>query len=297
MIPGIRIRPALGYALAALLAGSALWQAPSTARGADPDNGQYVFHAAGCKACHTRDADDARPLAGGRAFETRYGTFYSPNITPHPRYGIGEWGRAEFVRALRYGIGHDGRWYYPSFPFAAYTGMTDDDIVDLWAYLQSREPIAQANRGHELDFPYAWRGLMMGWQALHFDPGAFRPRPERSAQWNRGAYLVRHLGHCGECHTPRNALGAKQADRELAGNPNGPEGKAVPNITPHRADGIGDWSKTDIAFYLEIGFEPSGDVAGGAMAEVIRESTGELTAEDRAAIATYLKSLPALPAR
>ncbi|MDJ0968309.1 MAG: cytochrome c [Kiloniellales bacterium] len=272
------------------LAGNAVAQGNSGP--GDATRGEYLFRAAGCYACHTRPVSGARPLAGGRAFATPYGTFYSPNITPDPDHGIGRWGLADFARAVRLGEAPDGSDYFPAFPFPSYTGMQDQDLADLWAYLQGVDPVPEANREHELDFPFGFRFLAGVWKRLFFEAGAFQPDPAKDATWNRGAYLVRHLGHCGECHTPRNFLGALEDDRDLAGTLEGPDGKKVPNVTPHPKDGIGEWSDSDITFFLQLGVLPDGDVAGGAMEDVIREGTGHLTDEDRKAIAAYLKSLP-----
>jgi mono/diheme cytochrome c family protein len=217
-----------------------------------------------------------------------------PNITPDPESGIGGWSSAEFVQALTAGVSPDGKPYFPAFPYTSYTRMTRQDLVDLKAYLDTVEPVANDVPDHALDFPYSIRALLRGWQLLFFDQGPFEPDPNRSEVWNRGAYIVTGPGHCSECHSPRNALGARQEDRFLAGNPEGPEGKPVPNITPHPEDGIGGWSTTDIAFALQTGILPDGDVLGGAMAEVVKDATSYLTAEDRTAIAEYLRSLPPL---
>ncbi|MDH3910735.1 MAG: cytochrome c [Rhodospirillales bacterium] len=280
---------------AALLVSGA---SPAGTAAAEPNaiaRGKYVLHAAGCVACHTDEKGGGTVLAGGRALVTPFGTFYTPNITPDPGSGLGGWTEADFLRALGEGRDLQGRPYYPAFPFTSYRGMTEQDMKDLWAYLRSVPPADRANKPHELGFPYSLRFLADVWQWLYFEPAAFRPDPDRSNVWNRGAYLVRHLGHCAECHSPRGRLGALDLGRELAGNPEGPDGKKVPNITPHAKDGIGGWSGTDIAFFLKTGFLPDGDVAGGAMEDVIRESTSRLSDEDRAAIAAYVQSLPAVP--
>ncbi len=273
----------------ASLAGTAAAEPDAVARG------KYVLRAAGCVACHTDEKGGGTVLAGGRALETPFGTFYTPNITPDPGAGLGGWTEADFLQALSQGRDPQGRPYYPAFPYTSYRGMTEQDMRDLWAYLQSVPPADRANKPHELGFPYGLRFLATVWQWLYFEPAPFRPNPDRSDVWNRGAYLVRHLGHCAECHSPRGRLGALDGGRELAGNPEGPDGKKVPNITPHAKDGIGGWSKTDIAFFLKTGFLPDGDVAGGAMEDVIRESTSRLSDEDRAAIAAYVQSLSPVP--
>lgn len=260
------------------------------------ERGEYLLRAGGCVTCHTADAEDAEPLAGGRALDTPFGIFRTPNITPDAATGIGAWSRADFVRALKHGVSPDGDPYYPAFPYPSYAGMTDADAGALYAYLQSIEPVSRDVTPHDLDFPYGMRPLVWPWRWLFFDAGAFRENPQESASRNRGAYLVRHLGHCGECHTPRNRLGARIEALHLRGNPAAPEGRRAPNITPHPEDGIGDWSRVDITFFLETGFDPGGDVAGGGMGAVISDSTGRLTGADREAIADYLMGLAPAPA-
>ena len=281
---------ALGCGLLAAPPGPAAAQDEST----DPaiKRGAYIFHAAGCLACHTDEKNKGMPLAGGRALGTPFGTFYSPNITPDETHGIGAWSDEDFVRALRQGLAPDGSHYFPAFPYTAYTGMSERDMRDLKAYLFSRMPVAAPNRPHELKFPFRYRFLLWPWKLLFFDEGRRVEEAGMDAQWNRGAYLTEHLGHCAECHTPRNFLGGIKRSRNMAGNPSGPEGKKVPNITPDTGSGIGDWSGSDIAYFLKTGFLPDGDYAGGAMTDVIEESTSKLRDEDLAAIAAYLMSLP-----
>jgi mono/diheme cytochrome c family protein len=169
--------------------------------------------------------------------------------------------------------------------------MTEQDLVDLKAYLDTVEPVGEQVRGHDLGFPFSIRPILAGWKLLFFDDAPFEPDPAQSESWNRGAYLVRGPAHCGECHTPRNILGGPDDSRFLGGNPTGPEGKTVPNITPHE-DGIGDWSAVDISFALESGLTPDYDSFGSGMGEVVKDSTGKLTKEDREAIAEFLLSAP-----
>lgn len=257
------------------------------------ERGAYLAAAGGCVSCHTADDDEARPFAGGRALVTAFGTFYAPNITPDAETGIGAWSEEQFVAALRQGTRPDGADYFPAFPYTAYAGMTRDDALAIRAYLLTLPAERRANRPHQLAWYLGGRLAATAWKWLHFRPAAFAADPGRDAAWNRGAYLVRHLGHCGECHTPRNPLGALQADREMAGNPDGPEERTVPNITPDETDGIGAWSASDLETFLEIGMLPDGDFAGAGMGEVIDENTGKLTAEDRRAIVAYLRALPA----
>jgi mono/diheme cytochrome c family protein len=295
---GMRWVVALGIVVLAALAAWLLvpWRGapPEIAETGDARRGEYVLRLGGCVSCHTDEKNGGQFLAGGRALATPFGTFHTPNITPHPEAGIGGWSSGAFVRAMIGGISPGGHPYYPAFPYPSYTRMAPQDLVDLKAYLDTVAPVASAVPEHELDFPFGFRPLLKGWQLLFFDDGSFAPDPGRPEVWNRGAYIVRGPGHCGECHTPRNAFGAKQEDRFLAGNPAGPDGKPVPNITPHPEDGIGGWSKTDIAFALQTGILPDGDVLGGAMAEVVEDATSHLTQDDRAAIAEYLLSLPPL---
>jgi mono/diheme cytochrome c family protein len=269
------------------------------ASAADPDaiaRGAYLANAADCEACHTDREHGGQPYAGGRALATPFGTFYSPNITPDPETGIGRWSDEQFLRALRDGVRPDGANYFPVFPYPSFTKITDADARAIKAYLFSLPAVRQANRTHDIFFPVSWRFLQDGWKLLFFSPGPFRPEPERSEEYNRGAYLVTALAHCGECHTPRNWFGATEPDRFLAGNPDGPDGKKVPNITPDRKTGIGNWSEDDIIGVLTDGHTPDFDKVGGAMAEVVK-STSRLTDDDRRAIAVYLKSLPAIPSR
>jgi len=262
--------------------------------GGDFKRGEYLFAAGGCKGCHTDVKRKGKPLAGGRRLKTPFGTFISPNITPDPVNGIGKWSGADFIRALREGISPDGRHYFPAFPYPSYTGITDSDLLDLRAYLFTLPPVVRANEPHDLKPLFGWRFLAGIWKALYFKPGAFQPDPTKSAEWNRGAYLVTALGHCGECHTPRNLLGAPRMDMALSGTTQGPGGGIVPNITPDPETGIGKWPEGDILDLLNSGMLPDGDFAGGAMGEVIDDNTAKLTDGDRKAIIFYLKSVPAV---
>jgi len=255
------------------------------------ERGEYLLHAAGCITCHTEDKDDAIPLAGGRALETPFGTFFSPNITPDRETGIGDWTDEDFLSALWNGVSPTGKHYYPAFPYTSYTGMSKVDVLAIKTYLFSREPTRRVNRENELPW-YMFTRLAPGaWKLMNFESKRFEPDPDRDEIWNRGAYLVRHLAHCGECHTPRNKLGKLLADRELTGNPDGPGGEKIPDITPNRETGIGRWSMDEIEFFMQLGMLPDGDFAGSIMSEVIDDNTGNLTAADRHAIAVYLKTV------
>jgi mono/diheme cytochrome c family protein len=286
-IPGQTAVRILTAAIMLLTAPAAAVEPDAVARGA------YLANAAGCEACHTDREHGGQPYAGGRALATPFGTFYSPNITPDPATGIGRWSDAQFLRALHEGVRPDGANYFPVFPYPSFTKITDADAWAIKAYLFSLPAVRQANRSHDVSFPFSWQFLQNGWKLLFFDEGRFQPASERSAAYNRGAYLVTALAHCGECHTPRNWFGATEPDRFLAGNPNGPDGKRVPNITPDSKTGIGNWTEDDIIGVLTDGHTPDFDEVGGAMAEVVK-NTARLTEEDRAAIAVYLKSLPAI---
>jgi mono/diheme cytochrome c family protein len=252
--------------------------------------GKYLVYAGGCLTCHTEDSDDAVPLAGGRDLDSPFGTFYSPNITPDDETGIGLWSDDDFVDAFWEGVSPDGEHYFPAFPYTSYTGVSREDLLAMKAYLFSLEPVRKESKEHELAWYMSTRLAAGAWKELNFKAARFVPDASKDDQWNRGAYLVRHLGHCGECHTPRNKLGVLQSDRELAGSRLGEE--SVPNITQHRVDGIGRWSTSDIEYFLDIGMLPDGDFAGGSMGAVIDDNTSKLTREDRLAIAAYLKSVP-----
>jgi mono/diheme cytochrome c family protein len=262
--------------------------APGAAQNSgDAKRGEYLAQAAGCLGCHTDAKDGATPFAGGRALKTPFGTFFGPNITPDPQNGIGRWTEADFRRAMRQGIRPDGAYYFPAFPYGSFTGMSDGDLRDLFAYLRSLKPTAQPSKPHDLGFPFNIRFAVLGWRILYFDEGGTGTASGAQA---RGAYLVEVLGHCGECHTPRTVLGGMRADRRYAGSAAGPAGGKIPNITPA---GLGKWSDGDLKEFLGSGMTPDGDFAGGEMAEVIRNSSSKLTPEDLQAMVGYLRSLPA----
>jgi mono/diheme cytochrome c family protein len=258
----------------------------------DAKRGEYLAAAAGCIGCHTETRQGAVPFAGGRALKTPFGTFYGPNITPDAQAGIGRWAAADFVRAMREGRRPDGANYFPAFPYPSFTRINDADLGDLWAYLRTLKPSAQPSRPHELGFFFRWRFLITLWKWLFFTAGPFQPDPGKSALINRGAYLVQALGHCGECHTPRNWLGAPKKDRSLAGAKLG-EGTAAPNLTPTRLERYGDGELKDI---LKSGLFPDGDVLGDTMSEVVRNTTSKLAVPDLDALVAYLRSLLPLPA-
>jgi mono/diheme cytochrome c family protein len=252
-------------------------------------NGLTAFNAGGCSSCHAVPGQpDRLRLGGGLAVPSPFGTFYAPNISSDPVDGIGRWTEAEFVDAVTKGISPAGFHYFPAFPYPSYQHAKVEDVRDLFAYLKTLTAVSGKVRDHDVPFPFNVRRNIGIWKLLFMDGKPFMPDAARSAKWNRGAYLVNGLGHCAECHSPRNLLGGIITAQRFAGGPN-PEGEGwVPNITQK---GIGDWSAQDIADFLETGQMPDGDNAGGSMARVIK-NISQLNPEDRAAIAEYLKSLP-----
>jgi mono/diheme cytochrome c family protein len=256
----------------------------------DAKRGEYVSKAAGCVGCHTEEEKGAVPYAGGRALKTPFGTFYGPNITPHREAGIGAWSEADFVRAMREGRRPDGANLFPAFPYTSFTRMSDGDLRDLWAYLRSLPVNATPSRPHELGFFYRWRFLITIWKWFFFTPGPLVADAARSAVLDRGAYLVQALGHCGECHTPRNFLGAMKSSRFLGGAKLGKT--AVPNITPTRLKKVSDAELKEV---LRTAMTSDGDVLAESMAEVVRNTTSQLTEHDLDAVIAYLRSLAPLP--
>jgi mono/diheme cytochrome c family protein len=263
----------------------------------DLHNGRTMFDIGGCASCHATPAKDSGKdpgkadrtrLGGGLALPSPFGTFYVPNISPDAADGVGAWSEADFVTALWKGTSPRGKHLFPAFPYTSYQHMELADLRDLFAYLKTLPPVTGRVRRHDLVFPFHVRRLVGFWKLLFFRGGPFVPDATKSPQWNRGAYLVNGLGHCAECHSPRNFLGGIIAAQRFAGGPN-PEGEGwVPNITQK---GLGEWSVRDFDYFLETGNLPDGDNAGGSMARVIK-NTSQLPAEDQAAMAEYLKSLP-----
>ena len=252
--------------------------------------GKYLFTAAGCASCHGGEGGKGLP-SGGLGLDTQFGTFRVPNITPDKQFGIGGWSLGDFHTALRDGIGPDGQYLYPAFPYTTFTHMSDADIADLYAYLRSLPAAAVPNKASAIRFPYNWRALLVFWRGLFFTPGPLQADPDKTADWNRGNYLVHAVVHCEECHTPRNALGAVNERMAFSGNIGGPDGQNAPNITSDSATGIGDWSIDDIQLLLKSGLTPDSDFVGSGMRAVV-VGTSQLTDADRHAIAVYLKTVP-----
>lgn len=254
----------------------------------DLAKGKYLTEATDCMACHT--AKGGKPYAGGRAFRLPFGTLYAPNITSDRTTGIGAWSDTQFLRAMHHGISRDGSRLYPAFPYASYAQIADGDVRLIRRYLATIAPVQQANRPNSFSFPYNQRWLMSIWSAFFVPSQPFRPVAERSAQWNRGAYLVEGPTHCGECHTPRTLAQAMDMRQKFAGGV--AEGWNAYNITSDRETGIGTWSPAQMASYLKQGYARGHGVASGPMEEAIDVSLSKLTDSDIAAMVTYLQTIP-----
>ena len=264
----------------------------------DAAAGERIFWAGGCASCHASPVggeratgEDKLLLGGGLELDTPYGVFRVPNVSPHREDGIGAWSMLEFVNAMQRGVSPGGRHYYPSFPYASYARMPTEDVMDLKAYLDTLPPVAGRVDGHTLGFPWSLRRGIGLWKRRYLESGPVVPLDPGNAQLALGRQLVEGAGHCGECHTPRDRFGGMIGERWLAGAPN-PEGAGrIPNITP-AGKNLSAWSAGDIAYYLESGFTPDFDTVGSSMVAV-QENMAKLSAEDRAAIAAYLKAIPA----
>ncbi|MGN6573919.1 MAG: c-type cytochrome [Pseudolabrys sp.] len=283
---------------AAILAAAALWilTAPQSvaagslaARTPDLANGRTMFLAGGCSSCHmTQKQKDATRLGGGLRLHTAFGEFYAPNISPDPKDGIGAWTEANFVTAMTRGVAPDGSHLYPAFPYPSYARMRIDDIRDLFAYLKTLPPVEGRAPPHALKFPFNIRRAVGVWKLLFFADQTFTADPGQSAEWNRGAYLVNAPGHCAECHSPRNILGAVVESRRFDGGPSPTDQGGVPSI---RQDKLADWKVEDFVATLTTGDTPDSDRVGGPMVDVVR-NTAQLSDADRHAMAVYIKSLP-----
>ena len=256
------------------------------------ESGARIFWASGCASCHAApksEDQDRKILAGGHAFPSDFGTFFAPNISADSEQGIGDWTVAELATALRNGVSPAGQHYYPAFPYTTYQNMTDTDVADLFAYLKTLPADATPNIPHDVSFPFSIRRGLGLWKLMFTPARISTDDNDLTDQQVKGRYLVEALGHCTECHTPRNALGGLEASKWLAGGPN-PDGPGrIPNITPH-ADGIGSWAPVDVVTYLNSGLTPEYDSAGGAMVDVIR-NLSQLPREDLEAMAAYLASV------
>jgi len=302
-LPRVSKRSGIGAAIIGLLLAAGGWflmgprPLPSSALTpgyrADLANGRTMFVMGNCVACHAGPtAENPDMLGGGKLLSTSFGEFVVPNISSDPAFGIGSWSELEFVNAMKRGVGRNGEHLYPAFPYTSYSFMQTKDVRDLYAYLKTLPGVGGALPAHRLKFPFANRFLIGAWKLLYFRPQEFSYDETRPASWNRGNYLVTGAAHCGECHTPRNALGAPREDLRFSGAPAAEQGgRFAGNITPH-ADGIGDWSAADIANFLKSGTDKCYNDPSG-MAEVIA-STSQAVESDLDAMAEYLKSLPAI---
>jgi len=262
---------------------------PADFQDADPlARGRYLAVAADCEACHTEEG--GAPFAGGRPFETQFGTIYSPNITPDAETGIGSWSDTDFLRAVHEGIAKDGTRLYPAFPYASYTYLTDEDVLAMKAYLFSLPAVKNTAPANTLRWPYNQRGLMAIWSKLYNPATRFEAVAGQSAEWNRGAYLAEALGHCGECHTPRTALQALNNKRKFSGGM--AEGWRAYNLSSDKQSGIGTWSAEDLETYLKTGHSEDRGSAFGPMAQAVHLSFQKLTPSDVTAIVTYVRSVP-----
>ena len=294
---------ALGTTLAVAGLAAAIWalnvrdeidvKAPVAAAAASDTQiarGAYLARAGNCMACHT--ARGGENYAGGHPIATPFGTVFTSNLTPDDNTGIGSWSSAHFWRAMHNGRSKNGRLLYPAFPYPNYTQVTREDSDAIYAYLKSLPAVTQPNRPHALRFPYQSQAALAVWRALYFSPGVYQPEANRNAEWNRGAYLVKGLGHCSACHTARNVMGASSTDLDLAGGLIPMQNWYAPSLTsPHEA-GVGDWDRQHIVSLLKNGVSPRASVTG-PMAEVVLRSTQYLNDDDLGAMAQFLKELPA----
>jgi mono/diheme cytochrome c family protein len=251
--------------------------------------GAYLARAGDCMLCHTERG--GAPYAGGRPFQTPFGTVYASNLTPDAETGLGTWSAAHFRRALHEGRSRDGRLLYPVFPYEHFSRITDADADALFDYLRSLPPVRKPDRQHRLRWPYRTQAALAVWRALYFRPGPYEPDAARTPEWNRGAYLVQGLGHCGACHTPRNPLGGQAEAMDLSGGLIPLQNWYAPALTSPSEAGVADWALQDIVQLLSTGVSRRGTVLG-PMAEVVLHSTQYLEPADVRAMAVYLKSLP-----
>ena len=281
----------MGFKLSIALLALAAFTTAAQAQDKNSDiiaRGEYLARAGDCTACHT--AAEGRLFAGARPMPTPFGTIYTSNITPDPETGIGKWSADDFYRTMHNGRFPDGGLIYPAMPFASYTKVTRADSDAIFAYLRSIPPVNQKNKPHELRFPYDNRQLILGWRTLFFSEGEFKPDPTKSAEWNRGAYLVEGLGHCGMCHSPINALGGTSQSDAFKGGLIPMQNWYAPSLTSNREAGLGDWSIKDITDLLQTGVSARG-VVYGPMAEVVHNSLQYLDDADTKAMAVYLKGI------
>ncbi|WP_048649489.1 c-type cytochrome [Nitratireductor soli] len=300
------LKKLLAAALAVTVGGGALFwtlsapasiEAGALPSAADATRGEQVFWTGGCASCHAKPGADGEArlaLAGGLELKTEFGTFVAPNISPDTKDGIGGWSEAEFANAMLHGVSPRGEHYYPAFPYPSYARMAPQDVADLFAFLKTLPAIEGRAPDHQLSFPFTLRRGIGLWKRLYMhDAPVVALAADASGLARRGQYLVEGPGHCGECHTPRSITGGQDYEQWLAGAVAAEGAGVVPNITAGEG-GVGSWSASDIAYYLESGFTPDFDSVGGAMVSV-QKNMAELSKDDRDAIAAYLKAVPAKP--
>jgi mono/diheme cytochrome c family protein len=253
----------------------------------DIAHGKALTVSGDCAGCHTADPD--RPFAGGKRIDTPFGGIYAPNLTPDRETGLGAWSDEDFYRALRFGAARDGSRYYPAFPYPYFSKLTRQDIFAVRAYLATLTPVTNPPRAPELRFPFNYRFVMRGWNWLFFKPGILMPDQAKSAEWNRGRYLVEGVAHCGACHTPKNMFGADRRGQTFGGGP--VQGMFAPRLDAAARSGLKSWSVEDITEYLQSGRNAKSH-AGQLMSEVVVNSTSKMSDADVRAIAVYLKALP-----
>ncbi|OUM01395.1 c-type cytochrome [Variovorax sp. JS1663] len=262
---------------------------PQPSSPAQIERGRYLALAGNCAGCHTVRGGAA--FAGGRGIETPFGTIFAGNLTPDPGTGLGSWSADQFWRAMHNGRSRDGRLLYPAFPYTSFTQITREDSDALYAWLRTLPPVVQANQPHALRFPYNTQAALAVWRALNFSPAGFEPAPQKTAEWNRGAYLVNGLGHCIACHGTRNTLGATDTQRGLAGGMLPGEAWYAPALDAKAEAGVGGWTTKDVVELLKTGRNAHASVTG-PMGDVVSRSTQHLSKEDLGAMATYLRALP-----
>jgi mono/diheme cytochrome c family protein len=281
----------LAFGLVGLFGLSLAIAGPAVAQGTTYttiERGRNLVNAGDCASCHTDQG--GRPYAGGLAVPTPFGVIYSTNITPDPATGIGKWSVQDFYKAMHDGIRRDGKRLYPAFPYPWFTKVSREDVRAIKTFLDTLTPVRQENKPTELFWPLNVREVMAGWNELYFHEGTFKPDPKKTEQWNRGAYLVEGLGHCGACHTATNVLGAPKTGEKLKGGEFG-EHWYAPSLTSGLRDGLGGWSIAEIVEYLKTGANAK-SAAAGPMAKVVKNSTQYLSDADLNAVAAYLKDFP-----
>ncbi|MGZ3788399.1 MAG: c-type cytochrome [Bacteriovorax sp.] len=270
------------------------------------ERGKYIFNSSGCMNCHSPDRN--QPLTGGKKMVSSFGTFYTPNISSDKNFGIGSWTDEQFLTAVKRGISPSGEYYYPSFSFASYSKLTDEDVLAMRAYMNTLPPFQNQNRPHELKFPFNQRKILLAWRALNFRKdhvsipqetvfkyqGTFRPHKDKTKEWNNGAYLVEASLHCTECHTPRNKLGGLEENKWMAGGIVQDEDEPAANITSDKETGLGKWGRDDWKTFLTDGSKPDGDEVSGEMYRIIKYGTSKLSASDLDDVITYLQDLKAV---